>query len=40
MKELVRLENIKRHYVMPGFTVKALDGVDISIAEKSFAALQ
>ena len=39
MNELVRLENIKRHYTMPGFTVKALDGVSISIEEKNFVAL-
>ena len=39
MSELIKLQNIKRHYIMPGFTVKALDGVDITIENNTFVAL-
>lgn len=39
MKELIVLKNIHKHYEMPGFTVKALDGVDITINKGEFVAL-
>lgn len=39
MKELIVLKNIHKHYKMPGFTVKALDGVDITINKGEFVAL-
>lgn len=39
MKELIVLKNIQKYYKMPGFTVKALDGVDLTINNGEFVAL-
>ena len=39
MNELIKLKNICKYYEMPGFTVKALDGVDITINKGEFIAL-
>lgn len=39
MKELIVLKNIQKYYKMPGFIVKALDGVDLTINNGEFVAL-
>ncbi|MBT3320639.1 MAG: ATP-binding cassette domain-containing protein, partial [Clostridia bacterium] len=39
MKELIVLKNIHKHYRMSQFTVKALDGVDVTIESGEFVAL-
>lgn len=39
MNELIKLKNIHKHYHMSEFTVKALDGVDLTIKEGEFIAL-
>jgi putative ABC transport system ATP-binding protein len=33
MKKLLKMRNIRRHYVMPSGTVKALDGIDMEVSE-------
>lgn len=39
MNELIKLKNIHKHYQMSEFTVKALDGVHLTIREGEFIAL-
>lgn len=39
MNELIRLNNVCKYYQMPGFTVKALDRVSVTIGEGEFVAL-
>ena len=39
MDKLIRMESIKKHYEMPGFVVRALDGVDISVGKGEFISL-
>jgi putative ABC transport system ATP-binding protein len=36
---LIEIKNLHKHYVMPGFTVKALDGVDITVDKGEYVAL-
>ena len=33
MKTILKMRNIRRHYVMPSGTVKALDGIDLEVSE-------
>ena len=33
MNKLLKMHNIRRHYVMPSGTVKALDGIDLEVSE-------
>ena len=40
MKEVIRLENIKRHFLVGGEVVKALRGVSFSIAEGEFVTIR
>lgn len=39
MNELIKLKDIHKHYRMSEFTVKALDGVDLTINQGEFIAL-
>lgn len=39
MNELIRLNDVCKYYQMPGFTVKALEHVSITIGEGEFVAL-
>lgn len=39
MNELIKLKDIHKHYRMSEFTVKALDGVDLTIKQGEFIAL-
>ena len=36
MQNLIQLEKIKRYYSLGGETVKALDGVDLSIVKNEY----
>ena len=33
MENILKMRNIRRHYVMPSGTVKALDGIDLEVSE-------
>ena len=33
METILKMRNIRRHYVMPSGTVKALDGIDLEVSE-------
>ena len=33
MKTILKMRNIRRHYMMPSGTVKALDGIDLEVSE-------
>ena len=33
MENILKMHNIRRHYVMPSGTVKALDGIDLEVSE-------
>ena len=37
--KLIELVNLHKHYSMPGFTVKALDGIDLVIEKGEYVAL-
>jgi putative ABC transport system ATP-binding protein len=39
MEKIIELKGIHKYYKMPGFTVKALDGIDITINKGEFIAL-
>jgi len=36
---LIEMHDLHKHYVMPGFTVRALDGVDLTIDKGEYVAL-
>jgi len=39
MSELIHLKGIKRHYILGGETVKALDGVDLTIQSNEYISI-
>ncbi len=39
MADLINLKNIKRHYVVGGETVRALDGVDLTITHNEYISI-
>ncbi len=39
MSEVIRLKNVKKHYSMSDFVVKALDGVDLIINQGEFTSI-
>ncbi len=37
---LIEIKDLHKHFVMPGFVVKALDGVDLTIDKGEYVAQQ